>query len=303
MSLILSSHTPAECKPGTLGRPAPQGLQKPDAPPQGRDQPLHQRGIIDPAGAARRIQLQRHPAEPWLSPFVEFLWCVQWDLSGQPAQSQRTLPFPHAHLVFDRGCTAVHGVLRRVFERQLQGRGRVLGLRFRVGGLRPLLQGPMSALTDRQVSTAALWGLPSAAAESAVLDAEEPAALCAHAQAFLQPLVRGAKLPEPLAAQAVAVAAADEGPCSVSALARALSMSERQLQRLFQEHVGVPPKWVVQRFRLQEAVHRLSSPEAVDLADLAQSLGFYDQAHFTREFSRLIGRSPASYRRTQTAAG
>lgn len=84
-------------------------------------------------------------------------------------------------------------------------------------------------------------------------------------------------------------------------------MSERQLQRLFLEHMGVPPKWVVQRFRLQEAVHRLSSSEAVDLAGLAQSLGFFDQAHFTREFTReftrLIDRSPASYRRTQAQAG
>ncbi len=245
--------------------------------------------------------MHRYAPEEWLRPYVEFLWCVQWDLSGQAAQRQRTLPFPNAHLVFDRGQTAVHGVVRQVFERELQGRGRVLGLRFRVGGLRPLLSGPMSALTGRVVSTEALWNLPAAAVESQVLEAQDAATMCTIAQAFLQPLLKNAGPPEALAEQAVAVAAANEGPVTVSALAHELDMSERQLQRLFREHVGVPPKWVVQRFRLQEAVHRLSRSEAVDLADLAQSLGFFDQAHFTREFSRLIGRSPASYHRTQTA--
>ncbi|MBB2484578.1 AraC family transcriptional regulator [Mitsuaria sp. WAJ17] len=200
--------------------------------------------------------------------------------------------------MFDRGCAAVHGVMRRVFEPRLAGRGRVLGPR-----LRPLLAGPVAGLTDRVLSTETLWGRSSVAVEPLVPDAEDAASMCAQAQAIRRPLIQQARRPEALAEQAMTITAAEQGPVSVNALAQILGMSERQLQRLFRPHVGVPPKRVAQRFRLQEAVHRLSSQEAAELATLASSLGFFDQAHFRCEFNRLIGRSSASYRRARTSAG
>jgi hypothetical protein len=75
----------------------------------------------------------------------------------------------------------------------------------------------------------------------------------------------------------------------------------RSLQRLFSNYVGVSPKWVIQRFRLQEAVSHLSKNEPVDLAALAQALGFFDQAHLTRNFTRLVGCSPLAYWTSQQA--
>ncbi|MFP3562466.1 AraC family transcriptional regulator, partial [Paraburkholderia sp. SIMBA_049] len=35
----------------------------------------------------------------------------------------------------------------------------------------------------------------------------------------------------------------------------------------------------------------------VDLAELAHALGYFDQAHFTRGFRKLVGKAPAEYRR------
>ena len=36
----------------------------------------------------------------------------------------------------------------------------------------------------------------------------------------------------------------------------------------------------------------------VDLVTLAQALGYYDQAHFTTDFEKLVGKPPAAYRRS-----
>lgn len=77
---------------------------------------------------------------------------------------------------------------------------------------------------------------------------------------------------------------------------RAMPRRPRALQRLFSDYVGVSPKWVIRRLRLHQAAFRLASAEAFDLARLAQELGYFDQAHFTRDFTNLVGRPPAQYR-------
>jgi AraC-like DNA-binding protein len=77
----------------------------------------------------------------------------------------------------------------------------------------------------------------------------------------------------------------------------------RSLQQLFSEYVGVSPKWVIRRFRLHEAADSLAGGDEPDLAALAQRLGYFDQAHFTSDFRKLVGQTPADYRRRERAAG
>jgi len=86
------------------------------------------------------------------------------------------------------------------------------------------------------------------------------------------------------------------GLTQVEELAATARIGVRSLQQLFSEYVGVSPKWVIRRFRLHEAADRLAQGADVDLAALAQGLGYFDQAHFTSDFRRLVGKSPGRYR-------
>ncbi len=74
-------------------------------------------------------------------------------------------------------------------------------------------------------------------------------------------------------------------------------LSARSLQRLFLHYLGVGPKWVILRYRIHDAVTDLDAGYAGPLADLAASLGWYDQAHFIRDFTALVGQTPGDYRR------
>jgi AraC-like DNA-binding protein len=87
----------------------------------------------------------------------------------------------------------------------------------------------------------------------------------------------------------------------VDELATQVGLNERALQRLFSDYVGVSPKWVIRRFRLHDAASRLAKAEDVNLTNLAQDLGYADQAHFTRDFKAIVGRSPSDYRRSATS--
>jgi AraC-like DNA-binding protein len=73
-------------------------------------------------------------------------------------------------------------------------------------------------------------------------------------------------------------------------------MGVRSLQQLFSDYVGVSPKWVIRRYRLHEAADRLANGEEVDLTALALDLGYFDQAHFTSDFRKLVGQAPGQYR-------
>jgi AraC-like DNA-binding protein len=91
------------------------------------------------------------------------------------------------------------------------------------------------------------------------------------------------------------------GLTQVEELAASAGLGVRSLQQLFSDYLGVSPKWVIRRFRLHEAADRLAAGEAPDLAALALSLGYFDQAHFTSDFRKLVGQPPAQYRAAEGA--
>ena len=257
------------------------------------------KGIVDPRASARRIRLATYPPAAVLAPFVDYFWVVQWDLQGRAAETQRVLPYPNAHLVFDPGRTAIHGVVRGAFERPLAGAGKVFGVRFAPGGLRPFIARPLSSFTDSTIAADGLLGMPAGDAESLVLRHDGDDAMVAQAQAMLLAALPPVDAAALLAGRLAAAAVAPNGPSSVAQLCAGVAIGERRLQRLFSDYIGVSPKWVIQRYRLQEAIWRLAQAEAPDLASLALELGFFDQAHFSRQFTALVGSTPRDYRRAQ----
>ena len=78
-------------------------------------------------------------------------------------------------------------------------------------------------------------------------------------------------------------------------VAKGSGTTVRALQRLFQEYVGVSPKWVLRRFRIHEAAERLAAGARIDAAAFASECGYFDQAHFIRDFKAQVGRTPGEY--------
>lgn len=86
------------------------------------------------------------------------------------------------------------------------------------------------------------------------------------------------------------------GTVEVSALASEIGCSRRHLSEGFREHVGLPPKTVARLARFRRALERLE-PGGVDTARVAIDAGYYDQAHFNRDFKQFTGMSPREYER------
>ena len=128
-------------------------------------------------------------------------------------------------------------------------------------------------------------------------------AMVRHVEEFLVPLLPAA--PDPAAEEVAAMVGrivADPALFRVGDAAAMLNVSTRTLQRLFAEYVGASPKWVLRRARLQEAAARADQGADIDWARLADDLGYYDQAHLTRDFTAVVGTSPARYARSRSTA-
>lgn len=256
------------------------------------------KGVIHPGAVGKVFRLERYLPEPDLAPFVEYFWLVAWQLPQDVVHVQRTLPSPCIHVVFDSGRSGVFGVMTGAFEYTLRDIGRVLGTRFRPGAFRGFLGGPVQSITDRELPLSALFDCDDIDAERAVLGATDDAGMVAAASAILR-----RALP-PFDPQIDRIGGIfqtiKEHPdiTQVQQLADRLGVSVRRLQILFKDYVGASPKWVIRRNRLLDAADQLANGTDVDLAALAQALGYYDQAHFTTDFEKLVGKPPADYRRS-----
>ncbi len=258
--------------------------------------------LVDPRGVLHARMTATSPGygrfwpDEDLSPFVEHLWTVAWDLET-PTVSE-VLAHPSVQLVVERDASAVAGVFTGRFVRRLEGRGRVLGVKFRPGGFRPFVRGPVSELTDRRRTLPEVFGAEALDFEARVLTAVELEDAFAEIQVFLRAQRPVAGETIDLVGRIVERAATDREVTRVAHLVEAFDIAPRRLQRLFDEYVGVRPKWVIQRYRLHEAAERIAASPDHDWAQLALELGYADQAHFVRDFRRLVGSTPAAYARS-----
>lgn len=93
------------------------------------------------------------------------------------------------------------------------------------------------------------------------------------------------------------------GQISIAQLAEECALSQRQLERLYQCQVGMSPKQYTQLLRVEQARLALKRMRQASTLNLAMELGFYDQPHFIREFSAVVGMTPYAYlKRSQIPA-
>lgn len=271
-------------------------MQKPATPFEEKQDDFA--GILDPAGSARNYGLNRYLPSPRLAPFIEHYWVVSWQLPEGASYEAEVLPHPNLNVAFTRERGWITGVTTGKYNYEVKGSGAVLGVMFRPGGFRPFFGRAVAELMDTTLDAAAVFPAATEAARLALMAEPNRQQMIAGAEAMLV----GGGLPEvdpniAVAAAIVELARTDRSIVSVAELARQSAVNERTLQHLFQHYVGVGPKWVIRLYRLVEAAGRATAETAPNWTEVAHELGYADQAHFTNDFRKIIGRPPTDYAR------
>ena len=260
------------------------------------------RGLVSSRVSGRRTEARTFVPPGDLADVVAAFWTASWDLRGQEPHVTELLADPCVHFAFEEGESQpghrLVGVWTRLWRRTLDGRGSVRAVKLRAGGVRAFVGVPAFRFANRVVPLDMVFESETPAIERAVLaPADDDDAFDVFAGAL-----RARRLPRnDDTALAIAVAeriASDPGLMTVAELARTTGLGPRALQRLFREHVGASPKWVIRRHRLQEVALRLERGDPVTLAALAVELGYSDQAHLAHDFKNAVGKAPSEFAQT-----
>lgn len=263
--------------------------------------PSEPRGALLRLGAPPPIRFRRLPPGPALAPYVRHHWFIDWDLR-EPV-TQHVLTEPAVNLVAEATMLSAGGMGAGRFDRTLAGRGSVYGVLFLPAGFWPFWRRPLHTLHDTSVELGERLGLPGGALHAELAGLPDDDARVARLEGLLLDL-QPQLYPELRELnRLVALARAEPGLNTAEALAERAGWTLRTLQRRLREHVGVGPKALLRRCRLQEAAARLAEGEAVNLSELALRLGYGDQAHFSRDFRAVVGRSPGAYAAGARSAG
>jgi AraC-like DNA-binding protein len=260
-------------------------------------QPL--RGVVGRPASSTAFGLRRWAATGDTARFVEHFWSVSWDLRGQEPFDSAVITFPAMHITHEWGedgarhgfslpNTLVHGVVERVFRTTICERGVVVGARFLPGGFTARFGGDASTMTGRVVPVEdGLFGA------SVQLDDDVDAA----AAQLDRLIAQGADVDRTFRDLTALIGRVrdDAGIHRVEQVMGYSPWSVRTTQRVFRRYVGVPVKWVLCRYRLQNAALQIETDPNVDHADLAVRLGWYDQAHFINDFRDMLGCTPGEY--------
>ncbi|MFZ6731929.1 DUF6597 domain-containing transcriptional factor [Undibacterium sp. Ji42W] len=256
------------------------------------------RGVLRPAFSEGEFQHHRQLPSPALAGLVAHYWHVAWDLRGLPAQEQATLPHPNVHLVVENGEARIYGIHSGRFMRTLQGKGRVFGIKFKPGGFYPFYRQAVAQLGNTSIDVSACFGRHGADFCAKILATNDVQTMSTAAEAFLLHRLPPADEQVGRISDWLTRIEQDRNIITVEDVMAIAVMDKRSLQRLFQKYVGIGPKWVIQRYRLHEAVAQVQAGKTLSWTDLALELGYFDQAHFVRDFRQLVGMTPGEYEKS-----
>ena len=191
------------------------------------------------------------------------------------------------------GCAVVTPT--RAWEFSYPTPTRSVGVHFRPWGLAPFLPMPAEQLCDRPASVEQIWG------QSAIAELHDQLATARRPQEMLtlleEELVRRLRVIDglDLVRQLSSAVAATHGTVPISDISVATRASSTYLAKRFKAIVGVTPKRLARSYRFSSAVLAIDVAAPIDWGGVAADAGYFDQAHFVREFREFTGLTPTRY--------
>ena len=239
-----------------------------------------------------------------------------WLLEGEPQplnQPVREKVLPHAHpeMVFVYGNTFkasfgndaprrmprnfIVGQLDKFINLETTGTTGALGVKFKPDGLYQLLQLPMTAFTNRSLILTEVLGESAVTLTGQIMAADSTLTRIALVESFLMQRVPSKPNPLPYIPKAVNKIMGSGGSVSVGELTDEFGVSERQMERKFLERVGVTPKLLARIARINHVFKLLRLHPQFSWLDVIYTCGYFDQAHFIRDFKNLAGETPTQF--------
>ncbi|HSB27919.1 MAG TPA: helix-turn-helix domain-containing protein [Pyrinomonadaceae bacterium] len=253
-----------------------------------------------------------HFPEPPLSQFVENIW--YYDGHHVDYQREKILPDGAIELIIDLDSwpkkifadeTEVHN-FRTVKKAWISGERtryivigtdntHMIGIRFKPGGAYPFFGFPISELTEWVTELDLIWGRLIYDIRDQLLEIDSPEKKLLRLEAFL--LQQTKRSLEPNRAVTFAINKLQRSPqfLAIRDLASQIGITQKHLISQFEKVVGLRPKSFARVSKFNKVLQVIEQQKQVEWASIAYECGYYDQAHFIKEFHTFSGLNPSSY--------
>jgi len=245
-----------------------------------------------------------------LEAFVKCFWTLAAPATDEP-ERQRIVPDGCMEMIFHCGDlykqyispnetivqprSFLFGQITTPLEIEPTGSTNIFAIRFHPEGFMPFATLPIKEMENKAVPLETLFGKAGLQLETDILQAANSSARIAVAENFLQQQLATPQAVDFIARQSVAAMWQVKGQLSVDDLSEQLNINRRQLERRFATVIGLSPKQLAKIVRLQAALKMLEQRQFTSLTELAYENGYYDQAHFIKDFKEFTGMSPKQF--------
>lgn len=256
------------------------------------------KGIINQAQFSQRVRFELIEPSHFLKDIVEHYWLIAWDLPKNQPHIQKVMPHPAIHATFLEQGASVQGITKTIYQHTLSGKGNLIGVKFKPAGFYPFANKakiPISSLTDQNQPITNFFDIDATSLTHKILSAKTNVGKIALVENKL--FANFTNADANIKKINSMVKTIEENTCisNTTDLATIFAVEPRQVQRLFSKYIGIHPKWIINRYRIHQALDILENRTTFDWPQLALDLGYFDQAHFINDFKSLIGATPAQY--------
>lgn len=173
---------------------------------------------------------------------------------------------------------------------------RLVGVHFKPWGMSPFIDVPSLELRDQWLPVDAVW--PRSL--DRLRDRIAGATSTANCLQVLEDHLRIRLSPTPpnglaLVNNTAGRLASTWGAVPIGQMVDRAGVSATQLAKQFTRHVGTTPKRVARIYRFARLILAIDARGSVDWSRLAHAAGYFDQAHFGKEFKEFTGYTPTDY--------
>lgn len=195
------------------------------------------------------------------------------------------------------------GMQSRYLTIRTRNGSHLLSARLKPWGAWHLLRQSMTTVTGEVPRLSELWGDRIHALTERLRAAPNAFARFDLLEHFLRRRLQRRRRNDSAVITAAGWLQASKGRLPIERISRELGVNRTTLSRRFRQQVGLPPKVYGRVMRLNALIQTLAAGSNTSMAELADHFGYYDQAHFSRDFRRFAGATPSEYLHSALADG
>lgn len=170
-------------------------------------------------------------------------------------------------------------------------------------GARLFLGQPLRELRNRAIALDDLFGADASRLVSELYDAPTWEARFTILDRELSKRMQAARPPSAAVSWTWRRLVESGGRARIQSIVDQVGFSQKHLIAQFREEIGLSPKTLARVLRFGRAVEIIKHGGGARLAEIAQDCGYYDQAHFSRDFHAFAGVTPTELVRSQLPDG